>query len=371
MQPDCYREFAASRIAPYADQIDRQQLTPGHVISSVAEEGYLGALIPEAFGGRPLSMVNFGLLNQEIGRCCSSVRSLLTVHSMVSFAVNRWGGQVLKQVWLPRLATGEAIGAFALSEPDAGSAAGDMETTATRTESGYVLRGTKKWTTYGQIAHVYLTFAKCDEKPLAVLLPRETPGLTVQPIRDVLGTAGSMIAELRIDGCQVPLENIVGSLGFGLAAVALSALDIGRYSVAWGCVGVAQACLDASLDYTRKRKQFGQFLKDHQLIQHMITDMVTNVKAARLLCMHAGSLRDQGASAAMGETLVAKYFSSRIAFQAASDAVQIHGANGCSSDYPVQRYLRDAKIMEIIEGSHQMQQILIAQEAYRQDERKR
>ena len=358
--------FVATNIAPYADQIDRAQATPVHVINNVAQQGYLGALIPVAYGGNPLDMISFGLLNQEVGRACSSVRSLITVHSMVSFAVNRWGSQALKDRWLPPLATGEIIGAFALSEPNVGSAAGEIETTATRMGGDYILNGCKKWTTYGEIAGVYLVFAKCDGKALALLLPRDTPGLTVKPIRNMLGTTGSMIAELQIDNCRVPQAQVVGSLGFGISAVALSALDLGRYSVSWGCVGLAQACLDASLAYTRQRQQFGQYLKDHQLIQQMITNMVTHSKAARLLCYQAGYLRDQGAASAMSETLVAKYFASTIAFQAATDAVQIHGANGCSADYPVQRYLRDAKVMEIIEGSHQMQQILIAQDAYRQ-----
>ena len=358
--------FVATNIAPYADQIDRAQATPVHVINNVAQQGYLGALIPVAYGGNPLDMISFGLLNQEVGRACSSVRSLITVHSMVSFAVNRWGSQALKDRWLPPLATGEIIGAFALSEPNVGSAAGEIETTATRMGGDYILNGCKKWTTYGEIAGVYLVFAKCDGKALALLLPRDTPGLTVKPIRNMLGTTGSMIAELQIDNCRVPQAQVVGSLGFGISAVALSALDLGRYSVSWGCVGLAQACLDASLAYTRQRQQFGQYLKDHQLIQQMITNMVTHSKAARLLCYQAGYLRDQGAASAMSETLVAKYFASTIAFQAATDAVQIHGANGCSADYPVQRYLRDARVMEIIEGSHQMQQILIAQDAYRQ-----
>ena len=358
--------FVATNIAPYADQIDRAQATPVHVINNVAQQGYLGALIPVAYGGNPLDMISFGLLNQEVGRACSSVRSLITVHSMVSFAVNRWGSQALKDRWLPPLATGEIIGAFALSEPNVGSAAGEIETTATRMGGDYILNGCKKWTTYGEIAGVYLVFAKCDGKALALLLPRDTPGLTVKPIRNMLGTTGSMIAELQMDNCRVPQAQVVGSLGFGISAVALSALDLGRYSVSWGCVGLAQACLDASLAYTRQRQQFGQYLKDHQLIQQMITNMVTHSKAARLLCYQAGYLRDQGAASAMSETLVAKYFASTIAFQAATDAVQIHGANGCSADYPVQRYLRDAKVMEIIEGSHQMQQILIAQDAYRQ-----
>ena len=180
----------------------------------------------------------------------------------------------------------------------------------------------------------------------------------------MLGTRASMLAELYLNDCHIPKENLVGGRGFGLATVATSALDIGRYSVACGCVGIAQACLEASLHYTSERKQFGSYLKDHQLIQRMITEMITNVKAARLLCYQAGYLKEIGDPNTIMETWVAKYFASTIAVKAANDAVQIHGANGCSNDYPVQRYLRDAKIMEIIEGSTQLQQMTIAGYGY-------
>jgi len=175
-----------------------------------------------------------------------------------------------------------------------------------------------------------------------------------------------MLAELYLRDCRIPKGNMVGGRGFGLASVATSALDIGRYTVAWGCVGIAQACLDASLQYTSHRQQFGVYLKEHQLVQQMITNMITNVKAARLLCYQAGYLKDAGDPHTIMETWVAKYFASTAAAQAASDAVQIHGANGCSADYPVQRYLRDTKIMEIIEGSTQIQQITIARYGYQE-----
>jgi glutaryl-CoA dehydrogenase (non-decarboxylating) len=177
---------------------------------------------------------------------------------------------------------------------------------------------------------------------------------------DVLGLRASMLAELRLEGCRVPRENVVGRAGFGFSHVASTALDHGRYSVAWGCVGIAQACLDACLRYTSERRQFGSYLKDHQLIQQMLTDIITNVRAARLLCLNAGCLRDAGDPRAVVETTIAKYFASTSAARAAHDAVQIHGANGCGSEYPVERYFRDSKIMEIIEGSTQMQQVTIA-----------
>lgn len=175
-----------------------------------------------------------------------------------------------------------------------------------------------------------------------------------------------MLAELHLDNCQIPQENIVGRLGFGFSYVASSALDYGRYSVAWGCVGIAQACLEACIRYTSERKQFGVYLKEHQLIRQMIAEMIANVKAARLLCYQAGYLKDIGEPRAIFETSIAKYFASTMVTKVANDAVQIHGANGCSSEYPVERYLRDAKIMEIIEGSTQIQQITIAEYGYQE-----
>jgi alkylation response protein AidB-like acyl-CoA dehydrogenase len=185
----------------------------------------------------------------------------------------------------------------------------------------------------------------------------------MKPILGMLGVRASMLAELHLDGCRVPQENLVGREGFGFSHVASSVLDHGRYSVAWGCVGIGQACLEASVRYASERKQFGAVLIDHQLIQQMITEMITNIKAARLLCYQAGYLRDLGDPRAIMETSIAKYFASTMVTHLTSDAVQIHGANGCSSEFPVQRYLRDAKIMEIIEGTTQMQQITISKYA--------
>ena len=359
-----FRAFADEEIFPYANQFDQEERIPSELISKMARKKYLSTVLPEESGGLGLDMITFGLLNEEIGRACSSVRSLLTVHGMVSYAILRWGTQHQKEFWLPKLATGEVIAAFALTEPNVGSDAKSIETTAERQGDVYILNGRKKWITYGQIADLFLVFAQCDGKPSAFLVERNSPGLTTRPVQGLLGTRASMIAEVHLNECQVPKENLVGGLGFGFSAVALSALDLGRYSVAWGCVGIGQACLDASLKYTSERKQFGVYLKRHQLIQQMIANMVTNVRAARLLCYHAGYLKDIGDPGATMATLVAKYFASTMVSKAASDAVQVHGGNGCSSEYPVQRYLRDAKVMEIIEGSTQIQQILIGRNAY-------
>lgn len=363
---DHFRDFTRVEIIPYADQFDREERTPRSVIEKMARQGFLGAVLSSEWGDAGLDMVTLGILHEEIGYGCSSLRSLLTVHSMASFAIQRWGNKQLKTRWLPLLASGERIGAFALSEPNVGSDAQSIETTAVPRDDHYLLNGHKKWITYGQIADVFLLFAQVEGKFSAFLVERDTPGLSTTPIYGMLGTRGSMLAELHLQNCLIPKENLVGGIGFGLASVATSALDIGRYSVACGCVGIAQAALDASLAFTSTRKQSGVLLKEHQLIRQMITDMITNTKAARLLCNHAGYLKDQGDPRTFMETFIAKYFASTTAAKAANDAVQIHGALGCSSEYPVQRYLRDTKIMEIIEGSTQIQQIHIATAGYHQ-----
>jgi glutaryl-CoA dehydrogenase (non-decarboxylating) len=352
------RAFVESEIAPHAGRWDREEATPREIIGKLVERGWLGSMVPAEHGGRGLDMISYGVLTEEIGRGCSSIRSLLTVHDMVCRGILRWGSQAQKESWLPRLARGEVLGAFALSEPEAGSDAMSIRTNAVEVDGGYALDGTKKWTTYGQIADLYLLFAKLDGKPTAFLVERETPGLTVTPLRGILGTRASMLAELKLEGART--ENMVGRPGFGVSHVVGAALDQGRYSVACGSVGIAQACLDACLAYARERQQFGQPLFEHQLVRAMLSDMITNVRAARLLCMRAGYLRDTGDPGAFAETSVAKYFASTTAMRVAADAVQLHGANGCHEDFPVSRYFRDAKVMEIIEGSTQIQQFTIA-----------
>jgi glutaryl-CoA dehydrogenase (non-decarboxylating) len=331
----------------------------------MAQQGYLGAVLPKEVGGAGMDMITFGLLNEEIARGCSSLRSLLTVHSMVARTLLKWGSKEQKR-WLAPLASGAAFAAFALTEPEVGSDAQNIATRATPLADSFVLDGQKKWITGGQIADVFLIFAQCEAKPAAFLVERGHPGLHIEPIQGMLGTRASMLAELHLNECRIPKENLVGRIGFGISPLAASALDYGRYSVAWGCVGIAQACQEACLKYTSERKQFGVYLKEHQLIQRLITGMIVNVKAARLLCYQAGFLKDKGDPQSVMETFIAKYFSARMVTRVAADAVQIHGANGCSGDYAVQRFLRDATIMEIIEGATQVQEIAIARNAYQE-----
>ncbi|MEH2072603.1 MAG: acyl-CoA dehydrogenase family protein [Nostoc sp.] len=359
-----FRAFANQEICPNAGEWDKKEFTPPELIKKIAQCGFLGAILPQEYGGQKMDMITYGILNEEIGRGCSSIRSLLTVHNMVAHALCKWGNKSQKQYWLPKFASGEVIAAFALSEPNVGSDAKSVETTVTLTGDAYVLNGQKKWITYGQIADVFLVFAKCEEKPTAFLVEKNSPGFSVKPMSGILGVRASMSAELQFNNCQIPQENLVGKLGFGFSYIAATALDYGRYSVASGCVGIAQACLEACIKYTNERKQFGVYLKEHQLIRQMITQMITNVKAARLLCYQAGYLKDINDPNSIMETSIAKYFASTVATKIANDAVQIHGGNGCSSEYPVERYLRDSKVMEIIEGSTQIQEITIAESGY-------
>ncbi|MDZ8135358.1 MAG: acyl-CoA dehydrogenase family protein [Nostoc sp. DedQUE04] len=359
-----FRAFVNEEICPSAGEWDRKEFTPPELIKKIAENGFLGAILPQEYGGKGMDMITYGILNEELGRGCSSVRSLLTVHNMVAYALCKWGNKSQKEYWLPKFASGEIIAAFALSEPNVGSDAKSVETTATIAGDAYILNGQKKWITYGQIADVFLVFGKCEGKPTAFLVEKNSPGLSVKAMSGILGVRASMSAELLFNNCQVPLENLVGKLGFGFSYIASSALDYGRYSVASGCVGIAQACLEACIKYTNERKQFGVYLKEHQLIRQMITQMITKVKAARLLCYQAGYLKDINDPNSIMETSIAKYFASTVATKIANDAVQIHGGNGCSNEYPVERYLRDSKIMEIIEGSTQIQEITIAESGY-------
>jgi alkylation response protein AidB-like acyl-CoA dehydrogenase len=223
-----------------------------------------------------------------------------------------------------------------------------------------MIRGKKKWTTFGQVAHLFLVFAQIDDKPSAFLVERDTPGLEVTPIRGMLGTRGSMLAELTLQDCEVGEGALLGRSGFGMHAVAATALDLGRYSVAWGCLGVAQDCLQASARHARRRKQFGKRLYSFQLVKQLIARMYADVSAAMLQCLRAGRLRDAGDPNSIVQTCLAKYTASTACARVAGDAVQLHGAIGCSSESSAHRHFRDSKVFEIIEGSTQMQELMIA-----------
>jgi alkylation response protein AidB-like acyl-CoA dehydrogenase len=358
-----FRAIADARITPVADQWDHQGSVPCEVIELLASEGLLGAILPAKHGGLDLDALSLGLLAEELGRGSVSLASLLTVHSMCSAAVLRLGTDDQRQTWLPRLAAGEAIGAFALTEPGTGSDAKSLKTRATRTTDGWTLDGTKRWISFGQVADVFLLFATSDEGVCAFLVEADSPGLEIRPIDGMLGFRAASLAELGLDRCRLPDDSLVGRPGLGFTWVANQALDLGRYTIAWASTGMVRACLDASLRYASTREQFGVPIKEHQLVRAMLADMWTDAEAAELLCANAGRLREDGDPDSVVATATAKYFSATAATRAASNAVQIHGANGCSGHYPVQRYFRDAKVLEIIEGSTQIQQLLISHSA--------
>jgi len=360
-----FRDFADSEIAPRADRHDREERLSSAVIAKLAEQGCLGAMLSEAYGGRQMDAVSFGLLNEEIGRVCTGARGLLTVQNMIVQSLERWGNDAQKAQWLPELAAGKKIAGFALTEPDHGSDAGNIQTRAERDGDRFLITGHKKWISYGQIADVFLLFARIDGQVSALLLERETEGLSIEPMKGLLGARGSMLAELHLDRCAVPETNLVGNVGFGLVPVAFTALDIGRYSIAWGCVGLAQGCLDSSIKYTKSRKQFGARLRDQQLIKRMIAEMMVDIAAARLVCYQAGLLSQTDDRDALKNMMIAKYVASNMAVRVAGAAVQVHGANGYSRDYPVERFYRDAKIGQMIEGSNEMLQLMISRYGYK------
>lgn len=357
------RAFVAERIAPHAGDWARADGFPRSLVGELRQAGLLGAPVPAEVGGGGLDPIAYGLLTEEIGRACSSVRSLLTVHDMCTQAVLRWGSRALKEEMVPAMAAGHLLAALGQSEPEIGSDAASVRTRAERIggakDGDFLLTGRKRWITCGRIADLFLVIARLDDAPVALLVDGDSPGVTREPISDVVGTAAAHLAEIVFDGCRVPAERLIGRPGFGFTAVAGTALDHGRYSVAWGSVGIAQACLDLARRHTASREQFGKPLRDHQLIRRKLTEMIANVRAARLLCYRAGWMRQSGSPSAIGETQVAKYFASRAAVAAANDAIQLQGALGLSHASPAVRYLHDAKVTEIIEGSTQIQQITI------------
>jgi alkylation response protein AidB-like acyl-CoA dehydrogenase len=355
-----FSHFVVERIIPYADAFDDQKMFPSSVISSLGGRRYLGVNIAPELGGLGLDPIVSGLLFEQMGRASCALMSLFAVHGMVAHAISNWSSDSQKKKWLPKLARGEAVAAFALTEPDAGTDASAIQSKIEKINGAWSLNGSKKWISFGMRADVFLVLARLDGRVVGLLVDRNLPGLSISPAPDMLSFRSAQLASLSFQNCCIPDENIIGHGGFGFSNIMNSCLNYGRYCVAWGSVGLAQACLEASVSYASQRVQFGKLLKEHDLIREMLSDMLTNVKAARLLCYQAGYSRQMMKRAATSETAIAKYFASRAAAKAAADAVQIHGANGLSREYPVQRYFRDAKALELIEGSSQVHQMIIA-----------
>ncbi len=364
---DIARRFADDEVAPLAREADERGEFPLHLVRRMGELGFLAGPIQPEYGGAGMDYLSFALVYEELGRADSSVRGFVAVHAgLVSLCIRDWGSEEQKRRYLPRLATGEWIGCYALTEPNAGSDIASMETAALEDGDGYVLRGEKIWITNGNIADLALVFATRDRAArhkgiCAFLVETNTPGFRREKMPGKeLGHRASDHARFIFDGCRVPARALLGAPGEGFK-VAVSALDHGRLGVASGAVGVAQACLDACISFTRSRRQFGQRLADFQMIQAHLADMAADIEAARLLVRRAAWLKDQGKPTTR-ETSIAKLFATEAAVRAAGDAVLIHGGRGYSNEYPVERYHRDIKGLQIYEGTSHIQRLIIARE---------
>ncbi len=355
--------FAEHAIAPVAADNDRTGRFPRDLIHQMAALGLLGGPIPQEYGGAGLDYISHAIITEEVGRADSSLRTTLSVQvSLVALSLLAWGTEEQKRRYLPELCAGRLLGCFGLTEPNAGSDPASMETTAARRGDCWVLNGTKTWISNATVADLALVFAQTDarrghEGIAAFLVEKGLPGFTARPITGKLGLRASDTGELIFEGCAVPDATLLGSVGQGFQ-VAMSALDNGRYSVAAGCVGIIQGCLDACTEYAKTRQQFGRPIGSFQLVQDMLARMAVDLDAARLLVYRAGHLKNRGLPNTV-ETAVAKYFASEAAVRAAGDAVQVFGAYGYSEETPVARYYRDAKVTTIYEGTSQIQKLLI------------
>ncbi len=361
------REFADREILPRVRDNDRAARFDRELASKLGEVGYLGAPVAEKYGGRGLDYVGYGLIVEQVGRADSSARTVVSVQtSLVAGSIERWGSEEQKQRWLPRLCSGEALGCFGLTEPDTGSDAANLRTRATKTDSGWSISGQKMWISLGNFSEVALIFAQTDparkHRGLACfLVPTESDGFSSQEIHGKLGLRSSDTAELSLDAVEVGEDAMLGEIGDGFK-VAMSALDNGRYSVAAGCVGICDGCVDASVAYAKERKQFGVPLARFQLVQEMIADMILRRDASRMLVYRAGALKDEGKPNTM-ETSVAKLYATEAAVECANLAIQVHGGAGYVDDYPVERYLRDARVTTLYEGTSQIQKLIIGRAA--------
>jgi alkylation response protein AidB-like acyl-CoA dehydrogenase len=361
------REFADREIMPRVRDNDRAARFDRELASKLGEVGYLGAPVAEEYGGRGLDYIGYGLIVEQVGRADSSARTVVSVQtSLVAGSIERWGTEEQKQRWLPRLCSGEALGCFGLTEPDTGSDAANLRTRATRTDSGWSISGQKMWISLGNFAEVALIFAQTDpskaHRGLACfLVPTDSEGFTSQEIHGKLGLRSSDTAELALDEVEVGEDAMLGEIGDGFK-VAMSALDNGRYSVAAGCVGICEGCVEASVAYAKERKQFGVPLARFQLVQEMIADMILKRDASRMLVYRAGALKDEKKPNTI-ETSLAKLHATEAAVECANLAIQVHGGAGYVDDYPVERYLRDARVTTLYEGTSQIQKLIIGRDA--------
>ncbi|MEP6670959.1 MAG: acyl-CoA dehydrogenase family protein [Chthoniobacter sp.] len=356
-----FREFVALYVEPAAAEWDRAQSIPAATVTRMAEAGYLGNMLPVKYDGRGWDTVTFGLLNEAFGRGCPALTDLLTVQAMVSMTLLKWGTDEQKSRWLPPLARGEMIGAFALTEPSGGSHLKSLQTQFTECGDGsYRLNGQKTWISYAQTAGVFLVVGYVDSRPLACLLPRETPGLQVEPITGLLGFRAAGLGRVTFTDVAVPAASLVGKPGTALSYIAPIGLQYGRISTACSALGLVRGCFEEATSRAATRKIGPDTVGSFGMIHSMIAHMGTELEAAGLLCLAACRATDEREPDAFAKALMAKYFASRAAVAAANDAVQIWGGAGCHEDAPVSRYYRDAKIYEIIEGTSQIHEELLS-----------
>ncbi|MEU2112957.1 acyl-CoA dehydrogenase family protein [Streptomyces sp. NPDC019507] len=357
------RDFVEREVAPYAAEWDRTENVDRAIVKRLGSVGFLGLTIDEEYGGSGGDHLAYCLVTEELGRGDSSVRGIVSVSlGLVAKTIAAWGGEEQKRRWLPRLTTGEALGCFGLTEPGTGSDAGSLTTRAVRDGDTYVVNGSKMFITNGTWADVVLLFARTGDAPghrgvTAFLVPTDTPGLTRRAIHGKLGLRGQATAELVLQDVRVPAGAMLGPEGKGFS-VAMSALAKGRMSVAAGCVGIAQAALDAAVGHAAAREQFGKPIASYQLVQELISDIAVDVDAARLLTWRVADLVDRGEDFSTAASQ-AKLFASEAAVRAANNALQVFGGYGYIDEYPVGKLLRDARVMTLYEGTSQIQKLII------------
>ncbi len=363
MIQDTIRKFADEEIAPVAADYDKKGEFPREIFNKLAGLGFMGTPIPEEYGGAGFNYISHAIVAEEIGRADSSMRGTYSVQvSLVELPILKFANEEQKKKYLPKLTSGQWIGCFGLTEPDAGSDPASMVATAKEDGGHYVLNGQKTWITNAGIADLAIVYAKTDPDAgargiTAFLVERGFEGFSTRDLHDKLGLRASNTGEIFLEDCRVPKENIMGELNKGFK-VALGTLDFGRYTVAAGCVGAAQGCIDICKEHAKQRVQFGKPIASFQLIQQMIADMVVECEAGRLLVYRAGHLKNKGVPNTR-ETSIAKYYCSEMVNRVAYKAIQIHGGYGFSGEYPVERFYRDARINTLYEGTSQIQQLII------------
>ncbi|MEV8226397.1 acyl-CoA dehydrogenase family protein [Streptomyces sp. NPDC079167] len=356
-------DFVAREIAPHVVEWDRAESVDKSIVKKLGALGFLGLTIPEEYGGSGGDHLAYCLVTEELGRGDSSVRGIVSVSlGLVAKTIASWGSEEQKQQWLPGLTAGEAVGCFGLTEPGTGSDAGNLTTRAVRDGDSYVINGSKMFITNGTWADVVLLFARTNDTPghrgvSAFLVPADSPGLTRRTVHGKLGLRGQATAELVLEDVRVPASTLLGPEGKGFS-IAMSALAKGRMSVAAGCVGIAQAALDAAVRYAGEREQFGKSIASYQLVQELISDISVDVDAARMLTWRVADLIDRGQEFATAAS-TAKLFASEAAVRAANNALQVFGGYGYIDEYPVGKLVRDARVMTLYEGTSQIQKLII------------